>query len=230
MAASNAPHVGRWTKIIGIAIAVGFLAVWLGWNHETTAQAQGGENSNAQPANKIAMSGGSIMFLGPTAGNDQNPAPVVAEILRGTLKTSSPTDLIVSLNMECALWTEITALNDEDAQSMASVKAWIEIDGIVVKVSSNDAQEPGKVVFCNRTHGMEINFLDDEDAEFRQYMETRTANSFEWLSLNVGSGTHTVVVKAELDSQVVGQGAAHAGVGKRTLVVEPVKLANNASI
>lgn len=43
----------------------------------------------------------------------------------------------------------------------------------------------------------------------------------------MGSGIHTVVVMAQLETEVTGVGEAKAGVGKRTLIVEPVKLAGD---
>lgn len=221
-------HVGRWPKIIGFAIALGFVALWFGWNQGSTAEAQGGENSNAQPANKIAMAGASFEVLSAPVQEDAHSETV--EILRGSIKTSSPTDLIISLNMECALWTAISVVGNAESEAIATVKAWIEVDGKVVRVSADDVGEPGQVVFCNRAYQMKVTNLDDEDAQFDQFLRTRSANSFEWLSLNVGSGTHTVVVKALLEGEVNGTGTAQAGIGKRTLVVEPVKLANNASI
>jgi hypothetical protein len=222
-------HVGRWPKIFGVAIALGFLALWFGWHQGTSVEAQdGGTGSNAQPADKIAVSGASFQVLGTPVTDGAKSE--VRELLRGSIKTSSPTDLIFSLNLECALWTDVTVIGNDESQAIATVKAWIEIDGKPVRVSADDTAEPGKVVFCNRAYKVAISDLDDEDAKFDHFLRTRSANGFEWLTLNVGSGTHSIVVKGQLDAQVTGMGQAQAGIGKRTLVVEPVKLANNASI
>src|SRR5919198_115277 len=63
----------------------------------------------------------------------------------------------------------------------------------------------------------------------RLFQKTRSANAFNWGALNVGNGIHTLVVKAQLDASVTGVGTfAQAAVGKRTLVVQPAKLANDA--
>jgi hypothetical protein len=85
------------------------------------------------------------------------------------------------------------------------------------------------VVFCNRLWRMNTTQFDDEDATIRTFLGTRTANAFNWIALNVGSGIHDIQVLAQLETQTQGTGEAMAGVGKRTLVVEPVKLAGDVS-
>jgi hypothetical protein len=57
-----------------------------------------------------------------------------------------------------------------------------------------------------------------------------SANAFNWIWLNAGSGQHTIVVKADLVVTEIGTAAAQAAVGNRTLVVEPEKLANDIAI
>ncbi|MGH9998962.1 MAG: hypothetical protein ACRD90_03760, partial [Nitrosopumilaceae archaeon] len=65
---------------------------------------------------------------------------------------------------------------------------------------------------------------------FDAYLRTKSTHGFNWVALNVGSGVHTVEVKAMLTSAVIGDGDASVMVGKRTLIVEPVKLANDVTI
>lgn len=191
--------------------------------------------SNAQPADKVTVAGSTIEHM--TAGH------ATVTLFDATVKTSSPTDLLIEVNAECALWTEVTVVDDDDtntpnvdvphSESEARVKIWAVFDGQTVLVSSDDTRDPGRVVFCDRIHGMTLDENDgDEDNEtISNYLRTRSANSFSWIRLNTGSGTHTLKVFAQLDAQVnMGEGSAEAAVGKRTLVVEPVKLANNASI
>jgi hypothetical protein len=181
-----------------------------------------------QPADKIAISGSGVevMNAGLTSGSSSD----VHTLATGTLRTSSPTDLIFRVTAECALWTDIATVGNAESEAVASVKMWIELDGNPVAVASDDTgEEAGKVVFCNRAYRMEtLNF--DEDATIKQYLKTRSANAFNWITLNVGSGIHSVALKTQLDSSVSGTGFAKAAVGKRTLIVEPVKLANDAFI
>jgi len=85
------------------------------------------------------------------------------------------------------------------------------------------------VVFCNRAFKM-VTMNWDEEQTLETYLRTRTANAFNWITLNVGHGIHSIEVKAQLETQVDGVGEAKAAVGKRTLIVEPVKLAHDISI
>lgn len=61
-------------------------------------------------------------------------------------------------------------------------------------------------------------------------MSTRQANAFNWLALNIGSGVHTLDVKAELTQEATDRAVAEAVIGNRTVIVEPTKLANDATI
>ena len=90
----------------------------------------------------------------------------------------------------------------------------------------NDPDD-GRVVFSNRE--FQVTSLLGVDV-IRLFIGSRSANSFQWITLNVGSGIHTITVKGQLDVQVTGAGMAKAAIGKRTLVVEPAKLANDATV
>lgn len=185
-----------------------------------------------QPADKLAVAGSGLEILTSevTEGGDS----VEATILSGTLKISEPTDLIISVTAECALWTDIVTVGNDQSESVASVKIWVEIDGEPVAVAGDDTEETGEVVFCNRAFKRETLEFDDEDATIKTFLRTRQANAFNWISINPSDlfdgNVHTVEVKAQLDAEVTGAGMAKAGIGKRTLVIEPVKLANDVTI
>lgn len=185
-------------------------------------------SADHQPADKVAVSASVLEVL--TAPLVESASSREATLLTGTLRTSGPTDLLLQVTAECALWTTVATVGNGSAESMASVKVWIEIDDDAVPVSSQDTEELGKVVFCNRAHRQSVTDLDDSDARIEQFIRTRAANAFNWITLNVGSGVHRIAVKARLDANVTGFGDAQAAVGKRTLLVVPAKLANDASI
>ena len=76
-----------------------------------------------------------------------------------------------------------------------------------------------------------------------EYQFTKSANAFNWVRLNAGSGIHVVRAWAQFltsdpndPANVVGSTANTAGsssdgyVGNRTLIIEPTKLANNADM
>lgn len=219
-----------------------------------------------QPANKIVAQGSGLQAFrvgSPTGG--EGTTTQVKEILSGTLRTSSPTDLLISVDLECALWTQTSTASEEGdtpetatvdtSETEAQVKVWLTIDGgddptkNVVKVAGDDDADPGKVVFCNRAQRMDVQFFDtdgeddtDDQLLIKNYLRTRQANGFEWLKLNLGNGIHTIRVWAELTAAVKRFDAAFgehsdgvkepaaAAIGKRILVVEPAKLANDAEI
>jgi hypothetical protein len=193
--------------------------------------AMGGAVANHQPANKVSVAASNIQTMETVAltGAQSN----IVELFNETLKTSAPEDLILQLTAECALVTNIVNVGNSDSQAIASVRVWMEIDGSPVIVASDGPGSPAEqaqVVFCNRAFRMVITDLDDQDAQFRQYLQTRNANAFNWMALNVGSGIHNVVVKAQLEAAVTGAGEARAMIGKRSLVIEPTKLINDAVI
>lgn len=212
----------RTLQLLAVLAVLAFSAVAV--LPHVTDQAQ----ATHQPADKMAVAGSSLEIISTPLL--EGARVTTTEILSGKLKTSSPTDLIISLSMECALWTDVTTIGNDDSESMARVKAWVEIDGVPVRVSSDDTNEPGKVVFCDRVYRRSTMDFDDEDARIDTYLRTRSAHDFQWIRLNLGSGLHTISVKAELETAVTGTGMAQAAIGKRTLVVEPTKLANDVQV
>jgi hypothetical protein len=100
--------------------------------------------------------------------------------------------------------------------------------------------------FCNRTYARTVTDREDDDDGIdgeRDYIRTKNANAFNWLLLNAGTGLHTIRVMADLsatpgdgsaanctENTLTGDTCARAFVGNRTLIVEPAKLANDATI
>lgn len=182
------------------------------------------------PANKVAASGSELEVIG---AND------VRLLLSETVKINNPTDLIVSASAECSIITDVKTTGQEVAEAVGRVTIWVTIDGRPVPVSKEDSAK-GRVVFCDRVHRQEVDFTSDgdDDSDFvRTYLNTRTANSFEWLALNVGTeypGTqnnvHKIEMWAQFTTNTVGEAFAEAAVGNRTLVLEPVKAARGEQV
>jgi hypothetical protein len=123
--------------------------------------------------------------------------------------------------------------------AQGQVRVWTEVDGQIVPVTSvsNPPQNtpPGgvntdKAVFCERVH--QVTFMpNDQNDMLNQYQLTKNANAFNWLRFNVGAGTHTITVKADMNAGPnMGAATSRALVGNRTLVVTPTKMANDAVI
>lgn len=184
-----------------------------------------------QPADKIAVSGNSLQFIesSPTA-----TAPVVT-LLSGKMKTSSPTDLIFQVTLECSLFTNIVNVGNETSEATATVEVWITVDNVAVPVAGGDN---GRVTFCDRTYKRTTEFFSDDEDDtkdtIRDYLRTKSTHGFNWVKLNLGSkpSPHIIAVKATITHATAGnaENFAQAVVGKRTLVVFPAKLANDATI
>lgn len=180
--------------------------------------------ANHEPANKVSAAGSETEVVRATPGSN------VVTLLAERVKTSKPTDLILGVTAECSITTDVTTVGTDDQTAVGDVKVWVEIDGRPVPVSQADT-DAGRVVFCNRTYQRETSLgSDDEDDSIRTFMETREANGFNWMALNVGSATHLIEVKAQLTTEETAKADAIAVVGNRTLIVEPVKSANDETV
>ena len=172
-------------------------------------------SANHLPADKMAVNGATLEIAAPGE---------TVEILSGTIRSSGPSDLVLSVSLECSILTQVTTVGNDDSQALGRVEVWVEIDGVPVGVVSGD---DGKVVFCDRTHRQTTSLFNDEDATIESYLKTRSAHSFNWLALNLGSGTHVISVQAHFTEEATSNAVAEAVIGKRTLVAEPTKLAND---
>lgn len=176
-----------------------------------------GVNANHEPANKTSAAGSSTEVTGPG---------VPKTILSERVKTSKPTDLILGVTLECALTTNVTTVGNDSERAFGEVLIWVEIDGVPVPVSQDDTKQ-GRVVFCNRAYQRDTAAFDDMDATIKTFFDSRTANAFNWMALNVGSATHKIEVKALLTETATNGATAKAVIGSRTLIVEPTKAAND---
>ena len=187
-------------------------------------------NNSSNAANRTVVAGTELEILSPafagTAGSQE------ATLLSAEMHTSNTIDLVLSVTLECALWTQVHTIGNGMSESTARVIVWVELDGEPVPVSSDDTTDTGEVVFCDRTHRQVVSDLDDEDAQFQQFLATRSANAFNWVAVDPGNtpNPHTIEVKARLEGDAQDLAFAQAGVGHRTLVIDPVQLGPGSSI
>lgn len=244
MEALQVKSVSRFAAIL-IAVAV-FTALVVA---NLSGSGQEG-NATHSPANKVVASGEELTEI---------PSGEAVTIMSATLKTSNPTDLIMSVTLECSILTKLftdkatTKGGFSESAVNAQIDVWIEENGKVVPISSvsSNPQRPGadlgtvvkdSVTFCQRDEGRRITDTEDEqDFTDKQqtYQETKTANAFNWVLLNAGSGIHKFEVKATLTETgastctknlTTEQTCSDALIGNRTFVIEPTKLANDAVI
>jgi hypothetical protein len=213
-------------RVMQLAVAIAIAAIAVGGTQAVLA--------THQPANKVVAAGDKLAVVAP-----QTATP----ILSATLRTSKPEDLILQVTLECSITTAlVTSNSDPSSSSEGDIRVWVEIDGVRVPINSisNPPQPPpaagdpsDEVTFCNRTYSRTVmdqeNPPDGQDRE-QDFIETKTSNAFNWLRLNMQSGIHTIVVKATLTTTVTGDASAEALIGNRSLIVEPAKLANDATI
>lgn len=197
---------------------------------------------NGTPANKA------VAAASRTATVTQNGEQ---KILSATFRTSKPEDLLISLSAECSILTDVViagsgtpgATDDQTAQG--AVQVYLKLDDQIVSLTDTSAppQDPAAatpgdkvrdaVTFCDRIHrrvvGDSENAQDGIDSS-RDYQLTKQANAFNWVRLNAGSGIHTLEAWAVFTTSATTPSDAKAYIGKRTLIIEPTKLANDAVI
>ena len=202
---------------LALALTAGFLAQ--------------GTYAAGTPANKVAAAGSETEVVGANQS---------AVVLSETVKINNPTDLIITASAECAILTQVTnSANGQTERAFGEVKFHVTIDGVPVPVAKGDADQ-GRVVFCNRAQEQQWTDSaapnnDDGGDKLRQYLNTRTANAFSWMALNVGAtgstnNIHKIELIATWTTTATAGAIAEARVGNRTLVLEPVKAANGETV
>ena len=210
------------TKTFVAALAVAALFLPLGAANDGTANA----------ANKTAAAGSDFVYLG-TAAAPLGPTT----LLETTFKAGGPQDAVLSVSLECSLVTDVFSTTIDDhpegytavGRAEAHVRVWVEVNGVPVTLNSEG--DDGKITFCDRVHQQEIRDIDDSTGNFtiRQLQETMSANAFNWITLDLGSGVHTIRVLGTIEAANTEGSFAQGGIGKRTLVVEPVDFAHGAT-
>lgn len=197
--------------------------------------------ANHQPADKPFAAASKTLRTGPT--------PRI-ELLSATVKNAKPTDLVLQVSLECGLITDTILLGSttpgaqDSTRATGTVRAWIEIDGAIVPtVSASTPPQSGstppagddsdKVTFCNRVFERTVQDTEDPKDGYdgsRDYLATKSSHSFNWVRLNMGSGTHTITLVGEVTTEATGASAADAYIGNRSLIGLPGKFANDATI
>ena len=211
---------------VGLVLAIAVVAGFIGGQ----AIAAG----SGTPANKVVAAGSKRVVAAPGEN---------VTLMTATMKTSKPTDVMIQTTLECTILTGLVTNNDSPTSTAHStVRVWVEVDGKIVSLTQQssppqDPTAPGndsdKVTFCDREYSRSV--VDQEDPldgidEEDDYIRTKSAHGFNWVQMNLGSGMHTIAVKATLSTSTSGNATAEAIVGNRTLIVEPTKMANDAVI
>ena len=209
--------------LAALLLLVGFVIVYV---PREPAEAQ--QEPSNEPAAMVAR--GDIAF----AANNQT-----VEILREIVKTSKPTDLLLSVTAVASIITEVATTVNDNEFARGQLEVFVTLDGQVVTPPDSPAPpgpgnppqgDTGPVVFANRLYQRQTTLFDDTDATIRTFMDTRHAAGFNWMALNVGSGTHLIQVFARYTQANSTQGTASGVIGNRSLIVQPVKAARDETI
>jgi hypothetical protein len=232
VAAATASSAKPLTRRLTVALVVLVVAGLVAATSMTKVRA------TSYPADKVVASGSKLAKFSPGAAVD---------LMSATMRTSKPTDVILAVTLECSIITDtiITGgpnVSSESTTAKGQVRVWVEVDGQIVPVNSASAppqnapaagDDSDKTTFCSRVFNRTVKDMENpaDGIDYSEdYIETKDANSFNWLRLNMGSGVHTIVVKADLTHEATDPSTASAMVGNRTLVVIPAKMANDATI
>lgn len=192
-----------------------------------------GTFASGMPANKVGASGATNVIVG---------ANQEVTVLERHIKINNPTDLIISVSSECGIFTSVSnSAGDPQQNAFGRITMRVEIDGKVVPVATDDPTN-GSVTFCSRTQSQKWTdgpAGEDNKDVLTQSTDTLDANAFNWMALNVGTnypGTtdniHDIKLIATWKTVLTDttKDQAHAVVGKRTIVLDPVKAAHGDTV
>jgi hypothetical protein len=177
---------------------------------------------NRQTSQLSPLNRGSYTFVGD--GD-------TARILQETVKTSSPTDLLLSVTAESSILARLVTMGMIRPNAEGTIRVYITIDGQIVSPSGGPTG-PGQqrrgdtapVVFANQVYNRTTSgFTADPQATMDDYTRTKHASGFNWAVLNVGSGTHQIEVFATYSQTTTANGTTQGVIGNRSLVVQAVK-------
>ncbi|MGD2107453.1 MAG: hypothetical protein PVH93_07590 [Nitrosopumilaceae archaeon] len=182
------------------------------------------QSVSAAPANKTVIGSG---LIGAQIASDDWQT-----IISGTIKTSTPSDLVISHDQECTIHTGLN-LDQDNEQATSAIRQDIRllVDGEVVPATYGD--EDGIVTLCGRAYQMDTNVLStvydlcnwaesldldgdgvadnadicsDDEIYFDSFIRTKQAHGWHWIALDVGSGEHSVEVQSKLINELDGVG------------------------
>jgi hypothetical protein len=162
--------------------------------------------------------------------NNIDAAPTTWTTVMSTqIKTGNPKDLIMDVSLESALYTTNKIKGNAETETEACV---------AVKVLVDTEQVGPVIIFNDRLVNLKGDLSHTGDFEgtidshwIELYIMTKSANAFNWIAEDVGTGVHTVEVqamvttRAEVLSGETGTAAsADALIGYGSLVVDEVNL------
>jgi hypothetical protein len=169
------------------------------------------------------------------------------------IKTSSVADLFIGPSLVTGIYTSTTVTGNNtgsksSATAMGGVQVRVLVDG-VPGVAFPDSTGEG-VTFDQRIQTLSANLGNVFTSCFANggttatgctltpeqitlVLQTTSAHSFNFVALNVGTGTHTVKIQAQLNTSATGTNgglaSAYALYGLGSLTIDSVRLVNSFS-
>jgi hypothetical protein len=210
------------------------------------------------PANKAVAAGSNVQDLQPAAAGEQIMSATFRTSKPEDLlmSVSLECSIITTVNVAGSSTPNSTSMGE----ASGAIKVWLTIENqgdptsqqiVPVTDVSSPPQDPSqqkagsdadKITFCDRDHQITLKDAENDGNDaLSEYQFTKSANDFNWVRLNAGAGIHVVRAWAQFlpnDPNDPANAAAtttdgstsNAFVGNRTLVIEPTKLANDATI
>jgi len=215
----------------GIAALVAVLAM-------STVAIALSQSAIAAPANKSAFGGEGVGAIASDGA--------FHTIVAGTIKTSTPSDLLVTHNQECTIHTGLNLdKNNEDLTSAIREDVRLRVtdaDGTNERFINPvplypEGEEGAAVTMCGRAYHIETNILStiaelctfvegldlgdvctEDDPIFNSYIRTKSAHGWSWVIPNLGQGLHIIEVQSMLVNELdaVGDGNGKKGPAKDT--------------
>jgi hypothetical protein len=197
--------------------------------------------TGGQPAAQFAFSTSDLTLIQQTTSTNG-----WVTVLSGKLKTPSSKEVYVSASLEAGLYTQTLVRSKNLKKDTSTASVSIQVQALI----DGTPMQPGTVTYAARTQTLSatlegaiagcLSIVTNPDGtqsivldqncvtpeEIELILDTLSAASFNFVSSNVGVGTHTLSIQARISSSTsVQEGTASAKglVGKGTMIAQIVR-------
>jgi hypothetical protein len=213
---------------------------------ELAANTPGVKSATALSTVTLCGSGGTACLTG-----SQAPNGVWQDVMSSTIKTASITDLLVDVSLVTGIYTSTTvkggtATSPSQAVAMGGVKVRVLLDGqpgstypdkgegitFDQRVQTMSGSLGNVFTACFARGGNTSTGCTLTEQELTLALETTSAQSYGFILPNVGVGTHTVTVQAQVNAQASDSSVAisNAMYGMGTMTVDAARFVNSFTL
>jgi hypothetical protein len=231
-----------------LAVATLCLSIGLSYLPQVKTEAQ------SLPSSKATVQVGNINVFDARLGAAKTTSNWTT-VMSGAMKTSSQKDMVVTASMETGLYTRTLVSSKNGVSDSSSALAGVEVCVVVDEGTPRErTMYPGTVVFGRRTQTLTAVFqglidgclttdpltgsviidpLCVQPETLELVLDTMNANSFSFMLDDMGSGVHTMKVKARMQMNTTvqtGDVEARCTIGNGSMMVEEVRLVKGMDI